>query len=107
MIDLSFGRPHFNNRIEEACRTNDLLYDDATGMLQLIRTGRGGDINDLIEQSLELLKLQGSIINSRWETKSIVHQRPFARIVAFVHPPHLRNGRMRFVDDQQEVFGEV
>src|SRR5215467_9794223 len=73
MINLPFRRLHLNDRIEKSCRSDDLFDDNAAGMLQFVGTWRGGHMDDLVEQSLELLKLQRSIVDRRRQTKSILH----------------------------------
>src|SRR5215467_9323518 len=73
MINLPFCRSYLNDRIKKSCRSDDLFDDNATRMLQFVGTWCGGDMDDLIEQSLELLKLQRSIVDCRRQTESILH----------------------------------
>ena len=76
-------------------------------MLQFVgpRCGRG--VDHLIDPLLELLEAQGAVVQCRWESEAVLHQRLLARAVAVVHPRKLGDGHMRFINEEQEVIGEV
>src|SRR3954468_13744373 len=59
--------------------------------------------------SLERLKLtdrERQIVQSARQTKAMFHQDGLARAVSGVHSADLRNGSVRFIDDQHVVRGE-
>ena len=61
----------------------------------------------MADSGAELLPGQGAVVDSRGQPEAELHQVALARHVAFEHPTDLRNSDVRFVDDQQEILGEV
>ena len=49
----------------------------------------------------------GRLSSARRQAEAVFHQRLLARAVALVHGAELRNGLVRFVDDQQRVPRQV
>ena len=48
--------------------------------------------------------IQRAIIERARQTKPVINEDGFARLVAFIHAADLRNGGVRFIDNDQEVF---
>ena len=55
----------------------------------------------------KLIKRQRSVIQRAGQTKTIFHQRFFARAVAGVHTAHLRHRNVRLVDHHQKILGHI
>ena len=62
VVNLSFGRSHDNNGVRKPGGAYHLLYYHPACLLQLIRTGGGGDIDYLVEPLLILLKFKRSVV---------------------------------------------
>ena len=79
-----------------------LVADDTVLNFELSR--RGADVNKLVRQLHELRKIQWTVIQRAGQTKSIIDQHRLARLVPFIHPTDLRNGRVRLIDHGQKIF---
>ena len=99
VIDLGRCRPDLDRRIDEAGRPDDLLHD-GIGMRPLVGPRRGGDVDRLRRQRLELIETQRPVVESRWQTEAVFHQRFLAGTVAAVHAPELRNRDVALVDHE-------
>ncbi len=97
IVNLAFDRTNFHRRINQAGGTNDLLHHHAGRFRQLIRAGRGGDVDDLIGALFKFFKLQRPIIERRRQAEAILHQVFLARAIAVPHAMQLRNGLVRFI----------
>ena len=93
--------------IEQARRADDLLDDDALGLLQLVLGRRRGHEDRLRGARLPLVEPQRAVVERRRQAEAEVDQRLLARAVAFVHRRDLRDGLVRLVDEQQVVLREV
>ena len=67
---------------------------------------RGTDVNDLVRQLHELIEVERSIIQGAGQPESILNQHCFTRLVTLVHSADLRNGGVRLVYYEQEIFRE-
>ena len=85
-------------------RPNHLLHDHSAGLRQLVRPGRGGYIDRLVDAVLEFFKCERPIIERRRHPETVVHQGLLARAIAVKHAAHLRNRLVRFVDEQQIIL---
>ena len=107
IVDLPLGRSHLDDRIHQTGRTNNLLNHFSCRVPQLIGARRRGHIHRLRETLFKLGKLERPVIDRRRQSKTVLDQGPLPRIIPLVHPADLGNRRMRFVHDQQKVFGEI
>ena len=106
VVNLVFGGTHLNLGVKQSCRTDDLLYNDALSLLQLI-VGRGGtDVDDLMYHRSELVERQRTVVKSCRQPETIFNQIPLARAVSAIHSTDLWYRDMAFVDDQQKVLRE-
>ena len=80
-----------------------VTYD---AVLNLEFRGRSAHVNQLVRQLHELWKIQWPVIERARQAKPVLNEDCFARLIAFIHPANLRNGRMRLVDHSQEIFWE-
>ena len=74
---------------------------------QLVRPGRGGNVNNLIRPPLELLEGEGTVVPGRGEAESVIHEVLLPGPVPLSHGPQLRQRRVALVDDNEEIFGEI
>ena len=74
---------------------------------ELVRAGRGGDVNNLIGAVFKFFEGERAIIERRRHAKTVVNESFIARAVAVIHAAHLRNSLMRFVDEEQIVLRNV
>ena len=81
---------HF--RIQQSGGTDHQFHDLALGELQFIISRRGGHKDHCAHIVFKLLKTQGTVIKSRGQPKTVIHQVLLAGIVAPEHPMHLGDG---------------
>ena len=106
IVELPLGGTDGDFGIEQTCRPDDLLRDDlAFFQLQIARGG--ADEYRLIDVAVELVKVQRAVIIRRGKAKAVVNQTLFARMVARVHTPYLRQRDVGFVHKQQKVIGKI
>ena len=106
VVNLVERRAYLYDGVEKACGA-DLLHDYALAALQLV-VGRGGaDIDHLIGQCLELLELEGAVVECGLEAESVVDEVDLPRQVAAVHGAALRQGDMTLIDDGEVVLREI
>ncbi len=90
MVDLSLGRYDGDRRVQEPGRPDNLLRVHPAGYFLFV-SGRGRTDKDrLIDQLTELIELQRPVVERRRQAEPVFHQRGFARTVAGVHRPELR-----------------
>src|SRR5207302_2660873 len=107
IVHLALYRTHFDLWIDEAGGTDHLFDNHAGRARQLVGPGGGGNIDHLVGAMLELFEIQRTIIQGRRHTKAKVDQSLFPRAVAMIHPAHLRNGLVRFVDEEQIILRDI
>ena len=106
VVDLALGGLDDDLRVDQAGGADDLL-DHAVGLAQLVLARGRREVHGLPDALEELVPLQRPVVHGRGQPEAVVHQGPLARHVALVHGADLRDGDVGFVDDQQEVVGEV
>ena len=106
VVHLIGGRADDDLRVEQARGADDLLHH-LLGALHLVGPGRGGDVDGLRDALLKFMELQGTVVERRRQAEAVVHQRALAGGVAVVHGAYLRDGGVRFVDEEDEVLGKV
>ena len=107
IVDLAFDGADFSCGIDQASGTNDLFDDDAAGFGEFVGTGRGGDIDDLIGAVFEFFESERAVVERGGHAEAVVDEGLFAGAVAVIHGAHLRNGLVRFVDEEEVVGGDV
>jgi len=93
-----FGRFYDNLRIEQTCRTNNLLHDYAVAFFQFVIGGSGRDKNCLVDHLFKFVEFEGTIVQSRREAKTILDQHFLPGSVAVIHSAQLRYSDVRFVN---------
>ena len=107
IVNLSFHRPHFDRRIDQAGGPNDLLDHHPRRLGHLVGSRSRRDVDHLVHAVLEFLKCQRAVIERRGQTKSVLHERFLPRAVAVVHAVQLRHRLVRFVDEHQIVTRKI
>ncbi len=67
---------------------------------------RCADVNDLVGNLHELVEIERPIIEGAGQAEPVIYKDALARAVAFVHSADLRDGGVRFIDDDQKIFRE-
>ena len=107
IVHLAAHRTHFDFRIDEAGRPNDLLDNRSFGEPQLGLTRRRGDVERARSQRKELVEHQRPVVQRARQAESVIDQRELARPVAVEHSADLRQRHVRLVDDDEEILGEI
>ncbi len=107
IVHLAADRPHVDFGIDQAGGPDDLLDHRAGGLRQLVRTGRGRNVNRLMHAILEFLERQRAIVERAGQAESELDQVLLARAVAVIHALKLRNGLVAFVEEQQRVVRQI
>ena len=92
--------PYVNRRIEQARGADDLFDNDALGLLQFVIRRRGGDVDDLVGDGVEFIRLKWAVIQGRWQAKSVFHQRGLARTVTAEHRSDLRHRHVALINNE-------
>ena len=106
IVDLTLHRANEDFRVQQT-RGPDDLFHHLPRPLPLVITGGGGDIDPLVDSVRKLLKFQGPVIKGRGQAEAVIHQGLFPGPVPTVHGPHLGQGHMAFIHEEQEVLGEI
>ncbi len=85
----------------------DDLFDDPPRLLALVVAWGRRDVQQLVGLLPELLEGERAVVVGRRQSKAVLDERILAGLVAGVLPANLRKGDVGFVDDGQEVLGEV
>ena len=107
VVHLALDRAHFDFGIDQARGANHLLDDNAAGLREFVGAGRGRNVDDLIDAVLEFLESERAIIERGGHAEAVIDQSLLARAVAVIHGVQLRNGLVRFVDEEQEIVRDV
>ena len=107
VVDLSANGPHLHLRVGQSCRTNHLFDHDASGLRQFVRTGRRGNIDQLIGPLLEFLEREWPIVHGRWQPESVFDKVVLAGAIAVIHAAQLGHRLMALVDEHQRILRQV
>ena len=103
---MPFGRADEDFRVQKPGGANH-LFDDLDALFAFKVAGRGADKYLLPDARVKLVKGQRTVIKRRRQPEAEIDKGFLSRTVAAVHPAHLRECYMGFVDKQQEILGEI
>ena len=106
VVDLVARLAHLDLGVDDPGRADDLLHG-ASGLGLLEGSGGSGDHHQLLDALEELVELQRPVVDRRRQPEAVVDQRLLARAVTLVHAADLGNRLVGFVDEDDEVVGEV
>ena len=101
------GRAHLDRRVDQAGGADDLLGEDAAGLLHLPGAGRGRDVHGLRPHGVPLLEVERAVVHAGGQAEAVFGQGRLAPVVAAEHAADLRHGDVALVDEHQGVVGEV
>jgi hypothetical protein len=104
---LILDRADLDRRVDQAGGADDLLGEDAAGLLHLPRAGRGRDGDRLRAHRVPLLEAQRAVVDAGRQAEAVFGQRRLAAEVAAIHAADLRHGDVAFVDEEQRVVGQI
>ena len=107
VIHLILGRPYFYLRIQQSCRTNQLVDHNTFASLQLILVRRGRHIDRLTCLLFELIELQRPVISCSRQAETVRHQIILPCLIASVHTAYLWHSDVTLVNDEQHIFREI
>ena len=107
IVDLRLDRPDLDRRVDQPGRADDLLGEDAAGLLHLPWPRRGRDAHRLRAHRVPFVEAQRAVVDAGRQAKAILRQRDLAAMVAPRHAADLRDGLVALVDEQQRVLGEI
>ena len=107
VFHLSLGGTQLHFRVHQPRGPDDLLGNDALGLVHLVFARCGRNVDHLMQQGTELVELQGTVVQGRGQAETIIHKGLLARAVAFEHAAHLRHGDVGLVHEQDEILGEI
>ena len=100
-------RADLDRRIDEAGRTNDLLDEDAAGLLHLPGAGRRRDVHRLRPHGVPFLEAQRPVVDAGGQAEAVFGERRLATKVAAKHAADLRHGDVAFVDEDERIVGQI
>ena len=108
IVDLARDGAHFDVRVHQTGRPNDLFDEDALRLFDLVFAGRRRDVKKAtMNVAFELVEFERAVVERARKAESVFDQGLFARAVAAIHCADLRHGLVRLVEDEQEVLREI
>src|SRR5690606_33322714 len=93
--------------IKQACGPDKLFDHHAFRFPQFVFAERCAYIYCLANERFEFVKCQWSVVKCRRQAKTVVDEVYHTRAIAAPHRAYLRNGYVTFVNDREEIVGEV
>ena len=106
VIDLTFYRPDRNLRIQKPGRTDDLLCTQQFVVFFIVRRSSRYE-HHLVDLSFKFFKIQGTVVQRRWQAETVVYQCRLAGAVTGIHSPHLWQCNVGLIHNDKEIFREI
>ena len=103
IVDLGFHRADDDRRIDEAGGADDLLGEDAAGLVHFPGAGRGRDVDGLRAHGVPFLEAQRPVVDAGGQAEAIFGERRLAVEVAAEHAADLRDGDVAFIDEDEGI----
>ena len=107
IVHLCRCRPDFNRRINQACRTHDLLDHLPLTAFEFVFRRRCRHENRLTHFGLELIKPQRPVVERRGQSEPVANQRFLSRTVTAVHAAELSHHHVAFIKEHQRISGQI
>ncbi len=107
VVDLRFCRTHFNDRIDQARRANDLLGKRAAGLLEFPARGSGGNEDRLRAHRIPLFEAERAIVHAGRQAEATLGEGGFTPEVAAEHAADLRHRDVAFVGEDESIVGQI
>ena len=104
IVDLPRHGPDLHSGVQQARGPDDLLHDLIRLTALVLRRG-GGDEHRLMEPLLELIELQGPVVEGAGKT--VLDKALLPGPVAVEHGPDLGQGHVALIYEQYEIIREV
>ena len=106
IVDLAINRTDNDLRIEQTGRADDLL-DHLTRARQLVLSRCCGNIHDLVQTVVELVKIERAVVIRARQAEAVFDQTFLAGTVAVIHGAYLRERDVALVHDKQKILWEI
>ena len=106
IVHLVHSWAHLDHRVHQPRGPHQLLHHLAC-MGLLVSRWRGRDKDGLPHLGLELLELQGPVVQRAGQPKAVLHQRGLAGAVAVEHAAELSDQHVTLVQEHQRVARQV
>ena len=107
VVDLAGGGFDGDFGVDEAGGSDDLFDVFAAGCCEFVAAGGGGHVDGLADAFFEFFPGEGPVVEGGGEAEAEFYQVAFAGHVPFEHGADLGDGDVGFVDDGEEVVGEI
>jgi hypothetical protein len=87
VVDLVLGRAHLDRRVDQPGRADDLLGEDAAGLVELPAAGRRRDMDGERAHRVPFLEAQRPVVHAGGQAEAVFRQRRLAAEVAAYMPP--------------------
>ena len=106
VINLVGERAYHDGGIHQSCGSDQLRHR-RWRYLPFIGTRRGGGEDDGAHAPHELVKVHRAVVLGGRQAEAVLDQHGFPGLVAVIHAPDLGDGDVGFVNDREEITGEV
>ena len=107
VVDLAGSGFDGDFGVDEPGGADDLFDVFAAGGCEFVAAGGGGHVDGLANAFFEFFPGEGPVVEGGGEAEAEFHQVAFPGHVSFEHGTNLGDGDVGFVDDGEEVVGEI
>ena len=83
------------------------MFHGLLSLFHFIFSRRRRNVNYLVHLVLELVKSKRSIVKCGGQAETMLNQHFLTGTVTCIHRPNLRQGNVRFVNNEKKIFREV
>lgn len=105
--DLLRGRVDKNFGVDEARGADDLFGDASAAEFEFEGAGGRGCEDDVFPSLVKFLEAQRAVVEGAGQAEAVLDEDFFSAAVAGVHSAKLRNGDVRFVDEEKKIIRKI